>query len=75
MAMPYEIGLMGLLALNAGSADAFHDVLSEEDEKQEERDGDKDGRGHLIAIGSDASVDVDEGGRAKAVGDKAVFAL
>ena len=50
----------GFLAFDASAANAPHDVLAEEDEEEEKRHRDEDGRGHLIAIFDDARVDINE---------------
>ena len=60
-----------LLSLDAGTANAAHDVLPEEDEEQQERGGDEDRRGHLDAVlGLAARV---REGSAKRVRDEAPF--
>ena len=60
------------LAFDAGSADTTHDVFAEDDEEKEQRNRDKDGSSHLIAIAGDSRIGICEGRASQTIGYQAI---
>ena len=60
------------LAFDTGSSDTAHDVFAEDDEEKEQRNGDKDGSSHLIAIAGDTRIGICEGRTSQTIGYQAI---
>ena len=60
------------LAFDTGSSDTAHDVFAEDDEEKEQRNRDKDGSSHLVAITGDTRIGICEGRASQTIGYQAI---